>query len=176
MPPSYEVSIMHLPLSGSCLPLQISLVAATKTVPPMCLVVREQDAKPNTQCPVCVEVRDTGTVNDTLELQYLTLHHLFVGPPRGPPPSEEIMTNLFGRLVQNCSLSCYTSVQSASQKMRLNSIFMPWTCPIGRLIQWGMGAPRVGYETQALAACRFHWGGRSPQHSRLQRLDHHPSH
>lgn len=81
-------------------------------------------AKPTHSVPFASYTRDTGIVNDTLELQYLTLYHLFAGPvKKGAPP--EKMTNLFGRLVQNCSLSGYTMIQSASQKMRLNSIFIP---------------------------------------------------
>ena len=48
------VSIFHLPLSGSCVPLQIQMAEATKTVPPMCLVVHEQDKKQNTHRSVSI--------------------------------------------------------------------------------------------------------------------------
>ena len=48
------MSIFHLPLSGSCVPLQILMAEATKVVPPMCLVVHEQDKKHNTNGSVFV--------------------------------------------------------------------------------------------------------------------------
>ena len=115
-----DVSIIHIPLSGSCMPLQISLACGTKPIPPLCIVMLEKENTPRTQPETQSSFlhanatyknkRGPGTGADLVDLQYITPYHLFVDHPKRPTKKN---MNVCGRLMLDCSFQRYTVVQTS---------------------------------------------------------------
>jgi hypothetical protein len=91
-------------------PLQRQLVEATKSIPSTCMIMYEPSSH---------------SIDDRVDLQYITLLHLFCTPPIA------MSSERAGRLMLDCSLSRYTNLLPKTEQMRLNSVLAPYPEIIG---------------------------------------------